>query len=53
LINTFDLFHMVEELESENEQIVPILKVQSFLDIENRILLYEITSVRLLIWLIF
>ena len=48
LIGTFDLFHMVEELECENEHISPILKVQSFLDIENRILLYEIINEKLL-----
>jgi len=41
LISTFDLFHMIEELESENEQIEPILKVQSILEIDERTLLYE------------
>jgi len=32
---------MIEELESENEQIEPILKVQSILEIDERTLLYE------------
>ncbi|HEY5591169.1 MAG TPA: ATP-binding protein [Paludibacter sp.] len=41
MISTFDLFHIVEELESENQQIEPILKVQSILEIDERTLLYE------------
>jgi len=43
-INTDELFDMVEQLEFNNKQIEPIIKVQTSLNIEDRTLIYEVLN---------
>ena len=43
-INTNELFNIIEQLEVNNEHIEPIEKIKSFLEIDDRTLLYQILS---------
>ncbi len=43
-INTHELFEMVEQLESSNDHIKSIMKIQTLLEIDDRTFLYEILN---------